>query len=318
MSQKNVIAKRNTPVVMQTGPTTLAGKQVSSKNAQKGAIFTKGYLQSENIEQKQAEYEALTEQWGAYDPTRQMILRTIEQANLGIERQMLFEKQKIEALMQSADVAQQFARHAGLSAMAATMMPAWYFSDGGVREKRIAASILKVFEQVEQLIHEYSDQIAPHIKTRYPDLYAYLMEGQAVTAQFLIVLGITYKQTTAILNLHKLIEGLEKHYYHHLVWAKDADRYQILVMGLRAQKIEEAIDLDKSNRYATNLQSRLLKGVNALVTLDQIDAHKISAAQTTVTISEQEQGGGAVSLEAPEDSLAASNTTRSQPMKGKQ
>ena len=318
MSQKTEIAKRNTPVVMQTGPTTLAGKQVSSKNAQKGAIFTKGYLQSENIEQKQAEYEALTEQWGAYDPTRQMILRTIEQANLGIERQMLFEKQKIEALIQSADVAQQFARHAGLSAMAATMMPAWYFSDGGVREKRIAASILKVFEQVEQLIHEYSDQIAPHIKTRYPDLYAYLMEGQAVTAQFLIVLGITYKQTTAILNLHKLIEGLEKHHYHHLVWAKDADRYQILVMGLRAQKIEEAIDLDKSNRYATNLQSRLLKGVNALVTLDQIDAHKISAAQTTVTISEQEQGGGAVSLEAPEDSLAASNTARSQSMKGKQ
>jgi hypothetical protein len=296
MSQNNAITKRNTPVVTQTGPKTLAGKKASSQNAQKGAIFTKGYLASENIEQKQMEYEALTVQWGAYDPTRQMILRTIEQANLGIERQMLYEKQKIEALMQSADVVQQFARHAGLSAAAATMMPAWYFSDGGVREKRIATFILKVFEQAEQLIQEYSDQIAPHIKTRYPDLYNYLMEEQAVTAQFLIVLGKTYKQTTAILNLHKLIEGLEKHYYHHLVWAKDADRYQILVIGLRAQKIEEAIDLDKSNRYATHLQGRLLKGINALVTMDQIEANSLSMAQAGLTISEAELDGSSVSL----------------------
>jgi hypothetical protein len=81
----NAITKRNTPVVSQTGPRTVAGKKASSQNAQKGAIFTKGYLASENIEQKQMEYEALTVQWGAYDPTRQMILRTIEQANLGIE-----------------------------------------------------------------------------------------------------------------------------------------------------------------------------------------------------------------------------------------
>ena len=284
--------------VVQTGPKTINGKKASSQNAQKGAIFTKGYLASENIEQKQMEYEALTVQWGAYDPTRQMILRTIEQANLGIERQMLFEKQKIEALMQSADVAQQFARHAGLSAMAATMMPAWYFSDGGAREKRIATSILKVFEQAEQLIQEYSDQIAPHIKTRYPNLYDYLMEGEAVTAQFLIVLGKTYKQTTAILNLHKLIEGLDKHYYHHLVWAKDADRYQILVTGLRAQKIEEAIDLDKSNRYATHLQNRLLKGVYALVTMDQIEVNSLSMAQATLTISEAESEGSSISLTA--------------------
>lgn len=284
--------------VVQTGPKTVAGKKASSQNAQKGAIFTKGYLQSENIEQKQAEYEALTVQWGAYDPTRQMILRTIEQANLGIERQMLFERQKIEALMQSADVAQQFARHAGLSAMAATIMPAWYFSDSGAREKRVAANVLKVYEQADQLRREYTDQIAPHIKTRYPNLYDYLMEGEAVTAQFLIVLGKTYKQPTALLNLNKLLESLENAYHHHLVWAKDADRYQILVMGLRAQKIEEAIDLDKSNRYATNLQGRLLKGINALVTLDQIEAQQISMAQASLTISEAESEGSSISLAA--------------------
>jgi len=286
--------------VVQTGPKTNEGKKASSLNAQKGAIFTKGYLKSENIEQKQAQYEALTQQWDAYDPTRQMILRTIEQANLGIERQMLFERQKIEALMQSADVAKQFARHAGLSVISATMMPAWYFSDSGAREKQSAAYILKVYEQAAQLKREYSDQIVPHIKARYPDLYDYLMEGQPVTAQFLIVLGKTYKQTTALLNLSQLMQSFDDSYPHHLVWARDADRYEILVMGLRAQQIEEAIDLDKSNRYATNLQNRLLKGVNALVTLDQIEANKLSMSQVTATLPVLDQGSSTLNLEVLE------------------
>ena len=227
-------------------------------------------------------------------------MRTIEQANLGVERQMLFERQKIEALMQSADVAQQFARHAGLSALSATMMPAWYFSDSGAREKQSAAYVLKVYEQAAQLKREYSDQIAPHIKMRYPDLYDYLMEGQAVTAQFLLVLGKTYKQSTALLNLSQLMQSLEDAYRHHLVWARDADRYETLVMGLRAQQIEDAIDLDKSNRYATNLQNRLLKGINALVTLDQIEANKLSMSQATVTLPVLDQGSSSVSLEVIE------------------
>ena len=298
MSHASQPTTQNT--VVQTGPKTKEGKKASSRNAQKGAIFTKGYLQSENIEQKQAEYEALTQQWGAYDPTRQMILRTIEQANLGVERQMLFERQKIEALMQSADVAQQFARHAGLSALSATMMPAWYFSDSGEDEKQSAAYVLRVYEQAAQLKREYSDQIAPHIKMRYPDLYDYLMQGQAVTAQFLIVLGKTYKQPTAPLNLSQLMQSLDDAYRDHLVWARDADRYQILLMGLRAQQIEQAIDLDKSNRYATNLQNRLLKGINALVTLDQIEVNQIGMQEATVTLAALEQAQSSITVDLPE------------------
>jgi hypothetical protein len=41
--------------VVQTGPKTNEGKKSSSLNAQTSAIFTKGYLKSENIEQKQAQ-----------------------------------------------------------------------------------------------------------------------------------------------------------------------------------------------------------------------------------------------------------------------
>ena len=36
--------------------------------------------------------------------------------------------------------------------------------------------------------------------------------------------------------------------------------------------MEQAIDLDKSQRYATNLQNRMLKGFSALAALDQHEA----------------------------------------------
>ena len=36
--------------------------------------------------------------------------------------------------------------------------------------------------------------------------------------------------------------------------------------------MEQAIDLDKSQRYATNLQNRILKGFSGLAALDQHEA----------------------------------------------
>jgi hypothetical protein len=282
MQQKIEIAKQNTPAgsgKAQTGPKTQEGKEASSKNAQKGGIFTQGYLPTEDIAQKQLEYEALTRQWAAYDPSRQIILRTIEQASLGIERQMCLERQKIEGLMLSADIRHQFASHAGINLLVSPNLPAWYFSPAGHEEKHFALLIAKVFNQAHHFKTYYSDQMAHQIKERYPDLYDYVMEGQKVTAQFLIVLGQTYRQSTAIFNLMKLIEKLEADYRHHLIWAGDSERYQLILDSIRAQQIEAAIDLDKSNRYATNLQNRLLKGFQALNTLDQIEAAR-SLSQT--------------------------------------
>lgn len=271
---KNAVTTTPAEKPAQTGPKTAAGKAVSAKNAQKAKIFTQGYLPEENPEQKQYEFDRLAQQWAAYDPSRQIILRTIEQAQLGIERQMRYERQKIEGSMQSADIAQRFAAHAGMSALAATQLPAWFFSESGSEEKAFALEIFKVYQQAHSVKTNYSDQLAAQISKAYPELYAYVMQGQRVTAQFSVVLGQTYRQQTAILNFAKLIEKIETDYRHHIIWASDAERFQTLVLGIRARFIEEAIDLDKSNRYATNLQNRILRGFQALVSLDQLDAKR--------------------------------------------
>jgi hypothetical protein len=83
----------------QTGPKTLLGKQSSAKNARKSEIFVRGYLDWEDIEQKKALHERLVEQWGADDPTSQIFIATIEQANLECERLMSAQKLKVEGAM---------------------------------------------------------------------------------------------------------------------------------------------------------------------------------------------------------------------------
>lgn len=66
-------------VAAQTGPKSTPGKLASSKNSRKSSIFVKGYLSWEDVEQKQLMHQQLCNQWQANDPTRQILISTIEQ-----------------------------------------------------------------------------------------------------------------------------------------------------------------------------------------------------------------------------------------------
>ncbi len=69
-----------------TGPKTVDGKEASSQNAHKDSIFVQGYLPWEDQDEKRQQFGALAKQWNAKDPSRQMLLRSIEQCHIGIER----------------------------------------------------------------------------------------------------------------------------------------------------------------------------------------------------------------------------------------
>lgn len=70
------------------GPKTVDGKAVSSQNARKDSIFVQGYLPWEDAEEMRQQFEVMAKQWNAKDPSRQMLLRSIEQCQLGMERMM--------------------------------------------------------------------------------------------------------------------------------------------------------------------------------------------------------------------------------------
>jgi hypothetical protein len=256
-------------VIPQTGPKTALGKKIASKNAQKAAIFTRGYLPSENIEEKQAQFEALANQWGAHDPTRLMILRTIEQAHLGIERQMVAEREIIEGAMQSLDMAQAFVQAAGLSPMMALTIPSWFFEADAVVMKNFAIQVYKAYSEINYLKNNFSDSLVAQVNHDYPEAFAYVMEGQRANASFLTVLGKRYHQPTPVLNLAAAINEINEKYRDHLIWARDPKRYEMIISSLRSKKIRELIDWDKSNRYAVSLQNRIFKGIQGLALLDQ-------------------------------------------------
>jgi len=284
---KNVAKKVANP---QTGPKTVAGKNTSSKNAQKASIFTKGYLPSENPEQRQAQFELLCQQWGASDPTRQLLLRTVEEASLGYERLMLAMRQKIEGKMQSLDIAQEFAKQAGISVLEAMSFPSWYFKEGS-SEKAYASKILDAYAEVIALRRCFSDQLTAQIAQQFPNLYAYVMEGQRQGAIFSSVLGQRYRLATPLQNYAAVQKEIEDNHKYHLLWAQDEERFETIITGIRATQVIEAMDLDKYTRYTTSFQNRIFKGIHGLAIVDQYEAKTVQVLPNSVNLDQDEDDG---------------------------
>jgi hypothetical protein len=92
-----------------------------------------------------------------------MLLRAIEQAYLGIERQMLAERSIIEGAMQSLDMAQAFAKAAGMNPLLAMNMPSWYFAEDADEMKGFAVQVHLAYGELKHLQNHFSDQLAAQI-----------------------------------------------------------------------------------------------------------------------------------------------------------
>ncbi len=257
---------------LSSGPKTEAGKALSSQNARKDAIFVKGYLPHEDIVAKQEQFALLQAQWRAIDPSRQILLRSIEQAQLGIERMMEIEQKKIAGLMQSTSIAKEFCERAELSDVIPEKLPPWFFLASGEKDKSQALRVVKIYDEALDFKNHYSDQLAAQVKDRYPVLYQYVMSRAKNETSFITVLGQRYAQSVVTLNLAALMNELHERFPYHFIWAQAPERYQCIIDGLRAEQMEAAIDFEKSTRYATNFQNRILKGYSGLAALDQHEA----------------------------------------------
>jgi hypothetical protein len=74
-----------------------------------------------------------------------------------MERMMYAQAKKIEGLMQSVTVVKVFCERAGLSPLAASTLPHWFFLDGGSEEKQYALKFAKIFNKAFDLKLSYSD-----------------------------------------------------------------------------------------------------------------------------------------------------------------
>lgn len=255
-----------------TGPITEVGKKRSSQNSLKTSIFSKGYLAWEDQESKQVEFERLTEQWHAYDPSRQMILRSIEHAFLSQERLMYSERKRIDGIMMSVNIAKIFYERAGLDrALFYSSIPSWYFMEEGHTMKIYAGYIKRVLNQAIEMQNFYNDVDMEDAHLNFKDLYDFLTENQYSNDSLSRALSSRYKLPNDLMNLKELVQEIMENYAYHLAWAKDPKRYETIIAGIRAEQMQEALDLEKSTRYATNFQNRIMKGFQTLVALSQYE-----------------------------------------------
>lgn len=159
----------------------------------------------------------MAKRWGAKDSSGQMLLRTIEQCQLGVERMMYIERKKIEGLMQSITIAYQFYERTRLSEKIAHALPDWFFLDDGESEKQRASKVARIYDEVADFKVRYSDQLAARVKDIYPALFAYVMQGQKEGTSFLITLGQRYKQSAVTLNLGSLMNELKENWEFHFI-----------------------------------------------------------------------------------------------------
>lgn len=260
-----------------TGPVTLEGKVISSKNAITKGIFAKGYLPSEDVTEQQALVQSLAKSWHVDQyPERMTFIRDIEEADLRLSRALNFERIQIEAAMQSLDIAREFTQLAGMPSATSLSMPSWFFQDDelGVQEKKWAVHIDLVQAEARHLRQHFSDRLVPQIEQAYPNLFHYLMQGQKAGTSFLIVLGQRFAQSAPTLNLAKLINDIGEKYPHHLIWAQDPQRYEILIAGIRARVAAQIVADEKTTRYLVSAQNRKIKANQALAALTQFEWQK--------------------------------------------
>ena len=275
---------------VQTGPKTAAGKARSSKNAQKSALFSQGYLPHEDVEAKKSQFIQMTNQWGAHDPTRLTLLRTLEQAQLGLERQMQLEKLIVQGALADCDISREFARRSGLGVIDDSQIPLWFFEepyDGPI--KQTCPYLAQVIEEAYELKAKFSDRLFAEIEERFPALYGYVMHDQRPGVAFSSVISNQFKQNSIPMNLAGLINQMIDKKKWHFLWADHGERYQKLIDAIRAKKALGAIDADKSARYATSFQNRIIRAIQALVAMDQFEAQKTAqSVQSLIPVLQNE------------------------------
>ena len=261
----------------QTGPKTEAGKKIASKNAQQFGIFTKGYLACENQAQLEKQYLDLCQQWGAHDPTRQILIQGLQQGAICAQRLSHSQKQIIDAQMQSPNVRQQFSTMADIDPVIAHHLPSWFFQAADHPQKKKALYVDRVWVEADELKRQYSDSLVAQVQTRYPTLFHYVMSQERPGSSFVSVMGQRYKQNVPSQNLALLKNEIKEKFQYHLIWAEDPERFEIYIDGIRGQQMANGMDWEKTIRYATSFQNQVIKACSALESMDRLEGKGMHA-----------------------------------------
>lgn len=87
---------------------------------------------------------------------------------------------------------------------------------------------------------------------------------------FSAVLGHQYRQIKLLLNINDLTEQLMTSITLIRFRHTSAERFKIILASVLASQMLRSMDLEESNRYATDLQNNILKDIYRLAIIDQV------------------------------------------------
>lgn len=256
-----------------TGPNTEAGKAVSKLNAVKTGYHVKAILPWEDANAIALERQRLHEQWSGPDPTSQELVNQLHSVQLRIRRLEHLEFEHVTSRMYVHSTRVEFCTEAGLDPERAGELPDWFF-DGSQAGRDEAQRLLVVYDELVAMDF-YDPDLHSHTKRkRYPNASKEMIRKRGETRITLEkrLRKLSFEEGANHVTPDMFLMCFEQEYLFELFWAKNPQRCDSIVRGLRASIALHAQSSEPWGRTMSSLFRQQRELLQALAVLKQARA----------------------------------------------
>ena len=260
-----------------TNPSTAVQTPDPSKNALKKGIFSNALLEGEDPHAVEVIVEDVINRFEVEDASGEIYARRFVQTTMQINRLNKAQIDYVEGYMQSELARQEFCRQVGISHNFSNNLPDWYFTTKS-KPREESRWIWGALKEARWLQTNYSVDLIIRAKGSVPNLWRFLMGEEGSPTQKVHTFGdrlaTLYKKSTPQENLKVLIETIEHNYDYELKRAKSAQRFDLVVQGIRGRATMEAMSNPNWARADSLYHRRSQDLVQTLVSLKHEKATK--------------------------------------------
>ena len=281
-----------------TGPRTAVGKLNSSRNALKKGIYSNALLPNEDPQALEALADDLGRRFDVQDAAGEILVNRLLQTTLQSNRLQTAQANLIRAKMHTMEVRRAFCVQVGIDVLAATELPNWYFEEDDTK-RQAALEMTNVWAEAKILKQNFSTDLILRARKEFPSLWRYLMgpDGSAIQKVHATMgerIATLYKHPSPLSNLQELINELEKKHQHALLYAKNAERYEAVINGLRSKAVLDVYSDPNWSRADAATHKRTNELVGSLLGLQRENSkiqplEVIESSDVTKTLENQEE-----------------------------
>ena len=263
-------------------------------NALKSGVYSNSLMPWEDKAEVDQVYESLCQEYGVKNASEEILVRQLVQVTLQTKRLERSQAMKVSKYLSNRHGRKEFQTRAGLLHISVDNLPDWYFAMDEA-DYQYTAKIARCLEQAKHLLENHSADLMMQVKSRYPELYAFVMGPVGPRHQmhtFGEWLTSMYKHQSPIMNIRELIKEMESDYAMELLWHENEERFLDVIESINAQ-----VELDvQSNpnhmrqavmlcRKTESLMDQLSDIRRKAQTLEMVSAREVEGARATLLYS---------------------------------